>query len=194
MGQKGLEDLTFETFQKCVDLVRFWRSRTGKNDWDWPDSRDPEFQTQMYEAGIVSQDLEKSLVALAAYRSCFKSGFISVYQEISVVVHVLRNRHNKGIQRSHLIPDPVKEQFPDMTNPSGRLTLYPDSGEDNFKKLLGNLDDILADKTQDLTQGAIYFWDLDENSPEWFKEIVHSPEFERTTKLDKRVFYKEAKK
>ena len=102
--------MTWNTFQKCQELIWSWRTKTGKPAHEWPDSRDPEFQTQMLEAEVVSQDLEKALVVLAAWRESREG----VYQGISCLVHLLRNRQNAGMFRSHLSD---VDQFPHMAEP-----------------------------------------------------------------------------
>jgi hypothetical protein len=175
--------MTFETFNKCIDLVRFWRSRTGKYDYQWPDSRDPDLLPLFEECDVVSQDLEKALVALAAWRE----SDMSVYQAMSSKVHLIRNRESIGMLRSHITDE---KQFPAMNSAwSPEQVKYPIK-EPEFEKLLGNLDDILQGKTVDITQGSIYFGVVGDSMPEWFTELIHSPDIERTVKIDNVTFYK----
>jgi len=175
------EPVTFDTFTKCLDLVRFWRSRTGKTDDQWPDSRDPDLQALFEETQVVPQDLEKALVALAAWRSA-EDG---VYQSISCIVHLIRNRENKGMFRTHVTD---VEQFPRMV---GHLAFNTEpQKEPEFEKVLTNLDDILQGKTVDITQGSIYFGVVGDHMSEWFYNIAHNPDIERTVKLSNTTFYR----
>ncbi len=180
--------MTFETFQKCLDVVKFWRSKYGKEDYQWCDSRDPDLQPLLNECEVVSQDLEKALVALAAWRHA-EDG---VYQSISCIVHLIRNRQTQGRSRSHLDD---ADQFPGMASPEEVLLyavfnkLYPEK-EPEFVKVLENLDDILNAKTVDITQNSIYFGVVGDNMFPWFEEITHSPEMERTVKLNNTTFYR----
>lgn len=179
--------MTFENFEKCMDLVKFWRSRTGKHDYQWPDSRDPELQSLFEETECVPQDLERALVALAAWRE----SDMSVYQTMSSKIHLIRNRESEGMFRSHVTD---VDQFPHMNSElSAETAKYPVK-EPEFEKLLGNLDDILQNKTVDITQKSIYFGTIGDNTPQWFMQIAHSPEMERTVKIDDVTFYKPKEK
>lgn len=179
--------MTFDIFSKSMDLVRFWRSRTGKFDYQWPDSRDPDLQSLFEETETVPQDLEKALVALAAWRESDQR----VYQSMSSKVHLIRNRENKGMFRSHVTD---ANQFPGMNSAwSPEQYKYPVK-EQEFEKLLGNLDEILQGKTVDITQSSIYFGVLSDEMSEWFANIVHDPNMERTVKIDNVTFYKPKEK
>ena len=179
--------MTFETFENAINVVRFWRSRTGKYDYQWPDSRDPDLIPLLEECKTVPQDLEKAMVAITAFRSA-EDG---VYQSISSIVHVIKNRQNKGMIRSHLSD---VDQFPEMNSPwEKKIYKYPVK-EQEFEKVLGNLDDILQGKTIDITQGSIYFGVVGSDMPKWFADIVHSPDMERTVKISNTTFYKPKEK
>jgi hypothetical protein len=130
--------MDFKTYQKSIDQVNLWRSFGN----DWPDSRDPAFSTQLIDTGITPQDIEKSLVALISWRLMRDAR----YQGISAMVHLIRNRQVKGMVRSHLI------DLEFQTDES-----YPDEQDYDFLQLLERLDDILAGKTVDITDGAINF-------------------------------------
>ncbi len=178
--------MTFEIFEKCINVARFWRSRNNRRDYEWPDSRDPDLVALLEECEVVSQDLEKALVALAAFRHA-EDG---VYQSISCLVHLIRNRQNEGLFRSHLTD---KEQFPRMTEEHNYfLSEYPKKTIE-FEKVLANLDDILQGKTVDITQGSIYFGIVGDNMPQWFTDITRSPEMERTVKINNTTFYRKKK-
>jgi hypothetical protein len=175
--------MDFKTFQKSIDLLKSWREKGHKN-FEFPDSRDPDFQTLMADSGVVPQDFEKSLIALCAWRE----GRQDVYVGQSAIVHVIRNRQKQGQFRSHLTSDP---QFASMSiEGDSRLDEYPDDPEDqNFNQILSNLDDILAAKTVDLTQGSTAFGVIDSNMPEWFKVIADSPDWIRKTKIGNVTFF-----
>ena len=186
--------MTFDTFSKCMDLVRFWRSRTGKQDYEWPDSRDPDLQALFEETQVVPQDLEKALVALSAWRSA-EDG---VYQSISCIVHLIRNRENKGMFRTHVTD---KDQFPEMACSEKALlhSIIQDDWafpikEPEFEKVLANLDDILQGKTVDITQGSIYFGVVGDHMSEWFTGIANNPDIERTVKMSNTTFYRPKEK
>lgn len=177
--------MDFKTFDKCVTLLKVWRTRSNRYDWEWPDSRDPALREILEEFGCVPQDLEKSMAALAAWREAAND----VYPNMSAVTHVIRNRTTKGLLRSHLL-DP--DQFPGMCSTGEHLNEYPEETE-NFRMLLKNIDDILEGKVIDITQGALYFGYINENMPIWFAEIVNSDKYERTVQADGVTFYREKK-
>src|SRR5579862_6415733 len=97
--------MTFEIFDKCMALVREWRVRNNKRGNEWVDSRDPDCREIMSEFKVVPQDLEKSLIALAAWRHDEED----VYQGMSAITKVIVNRQNIGMFRSHLLD---ADQFP----------------------------------------------------------------------------------
>ena len=178
--------MNYETFKKNISFIKSWRLKNDKPNWMWPDSRDPEVVEQMADLQVVPQDVEKSMVALAAYRE----GSTDVYQGMSVIVHVIRNRGASGMFRSHLTQDP---QF-DSMNLEGHslLDVYPlDPPGRDFDLLLTNLDDILQGKTVDLSQGAIYFGELGKAG--WFQDLADSGAVERTVQLGFKTFYKDKK-
>jgi hypothetical protein len=177
--------MTYKDFERCLDVVKFWRSKFGREEYQWPDSRDPDLQPLLNECEVVPQDLEKALVALAAWRHA-EDG---VYQSISSIVHLIRNRQNQGRYRSHLDD---ADQFPRMADPEYAFwgKYRKPEQEPEFEKILSNLDDILNAKTVDLTQGSIYFGIVGDAMPQWFIDITHSPEMERTVKLNNTTFYR----
>jgi hypothetical protein len=174
--------MTFETFNRSVALVREWRSRSHKTFSEWPDSRDPEFRDIMLEFKVTPQDLEKSFIALAAWRHDIEG----VYQLLSAITKVVVNRQNKGMFRTHLVD---KDQFPFMADvDSPEVDCYPIAGDENFSKLLENVDDILQGKVVDLTQGAIWFGVVGDTMPDWFRTVITTNT--RTVKIGNMVFYK----
>lgn len=178
--------MTLEIFQKCMKVLKTWREAGHKN-YEWPDSRDPDFHNYLIEGDVVPQDLEKSFLALCAWRTSRGD----VYRGMSSVIHVLRNRQNVGMARSHVQQDP---QFDCMTlEGSPELDTYPElaPGQD-FVELLNNLDDILSSKTVDFTQGSTVYGVVGEGG--WFQYIVDSPDYERVTKIGSKTFYKPRKK
>ena len=176
--------MNFDIFQRNIDVVRFWRSKNDREDWSFPDSRDPEFQEQMAEAGVVPQDLEKSLAALCAWRE----GKSEVYQGMSAILHVLYNRQKRGMHRSHLTE---VEQFKTMCEPDNPgLTDYPPKDDPNFLKILENEEEILSGKTVDLTQYATVYGRVGGEMDDWFRNIVTSDEFVRCTKIGSITFYR----
>jgi len=178
--------MDFKTFDKGTALIKVWRSREHKMDIEWPDSRDPALREILEEFGCVPQDLEKTMVVLAAWRQ----SFTDIYPNMSAVAHVIRNRSNKGMLRSHLL-DP--DQFDQMCDVKAiMIHQYPTETE-NFRMLLKNIDDILEGKVIDVTQGALYFGYINQNMPEWFKEIVNSDKYERTVQAGGVTFYREKK-
>lgn len=177
--------MTFEMFDKCMIMIRAWRSRGGKEDYQWPDSRDPSLTSTLEEFGVVSQDLEKSMVALAAFREADED----VYQTMSTILQVIKNRQLKGRLRDHIMPVDYECQFPTMTTADMNNNFYPGQ-TDNFKKILENLDMILENKAVDLTQGAIYFGKVF-NLPSWLRRKIDEGKVERTTQAGKFTFYKE---
>ena len=184
---RTVNSMTFDIFKTCVDLIKLWRDKSGKQSYEWPDSRDPEFQPFLEEAKVVSQDLEKSMVALAAWRE----GRSEIYQGMSSIVHLLRNRQDKGMFRSHLTDE---DQFPSMSKPEDpRLQEYPEK-EPEFEKILSNLDDILQKRTIDITQGSIWFGVVGENMEEWLRKVINDPENTRITKIGNLVYYKPKEK
>jgi len=176
----------FKTFDKCMILIRAWRSRTDQNNNEWPDSRDPSLRELLTEFSVVPQDLEKSMVALAAWREAGED----IYQKMSTITHVIRNRQKQGLFRTHLVSSGL-DQFPTMTGDGS--SGYPTETE-NFKKILQNLDIILEDKAVDLTQNAIYFGVVGDGMPDWFRGIVESTNYERTVQAANLTFYRERKK
>lgn len=173
--------MNFETFQKSMSFLEKWRTKHDRDANEYPDSRDPEFRDEMLDAGIVSQDLEKSLVALAAWRE----GKDDVYRGVSAFAHLIRNRTNKGMFRSHLTDE---YQFPSMVDPEDdRISEYP-SEEDTIERLLGNLDDILEGRVVDITQGSLWCGVLGEQ--EWFDDLITDPERTRTVLIGTRTFLK----
>lgn len=129
--------MDFKTFQKSIDQIKKYRETHE----GWPDSRDPEFSLQLMDSGVVSQDIEKSLVALISWRLMKDSR----YQGISAMVHLIRNRQVKGMTRSHLTEECFQSE-----------DIYPDEDYD-FLKILENLDSILQGKTVDITDGSTQF-------------------------------------
>lgn len=180
--------MTFETFDRCMLLIRAWRSRGGKEDYKWPDSRDPAITGTLEEFGVVSQDLEKSIVVLAAFREANED----VYQTMSTILQVIKNRQLKGRFRDHITAIDYECQFPTMTTDNLENNFYPGKTE-NFIKILENVDSILGDKVTDLTQGAIYFGQIS-NLPAWLRKKIDAKELERTTQAGKYTFYKELTK
>lgn len=178
--------MTFDTFSKNMDLLKSWRIKHSKTENEYPDSRDPDFREELTEAGVVPQDFEKSLVALAAWREQYPRS----YQGVSAMVHLIRNRNNKGMFRSHLIKLD-QEQFPSMTDPTHELiNSYPEK-EDSFERILGSLDDILDGKVVDITQGSLYFDHIDPVAiPFWLYKIKEDPAHERTVLIGGRFFYR----
>src|SRR5215831_19604895 len=177
--------MTFETFDKCMLLVRAWRTRNGKEDYQWPDSRDPAITSTLEEFGVVPQDLEKSMVVLAAFREAEDD----VYQAMSTSLQVIKNRQLKGKLRDHISAVDHECQFPTMTVNNMQYNFFPGK-TDNFSRILENLDQILENKVVDLTQGATYFGQVS-NLPPWLRRKIDSGEVERTTQAGKFTFYKE---
>jgi hypothetical protein len=173
--------MTFDIFQKTMDLIKAWRDRKDKLPSDWPDSRDPEFREIMEEFKVVAQDLEKALIALAAWRHDFEFA----YQSMSGIAKVIVNRQNKEMFRTHLVDF---DQFPYM----GEDFHLPEKTH-IFEKLLENIDDIIQSKVVDLTQGAIYFGAVEYEMPEWFRAVVNDPTKERTVKIGGLTFYRDKK-
>lgn len=173
--------MTYETFDKCVLLIKAWRDRHNRYEWEWPDSRDPEFRDIMTEFKVVPQEVEKAMIALAAWRH----GKDEVYQGMSAVAKVIVNRQSLGMFRTHTNDE---FQFEGMAFPNDpRLSEYPPKYTD-FEKLLENLDDILSGKVVDLTQGAIYFGTVNSEMDDWFAQIVTGKT--RTVKIGELTFYK----
>ena len=83
----------------------------------WPDSRDPDFREQIAEFKVVPQEVEKALVALAAWRH----GSQDVYQGMSAVAKVIVNRQSQGMFRTHATD---ADQFPLMAHFPGE-GFYP---------------------------------------------------------------------
>jgi len=179
--------VTFETFNKCMILIRAWRTRGGKEDYQWPDSRDPSLTSTLEEFGVVPQDLEKAIVALAAFREAGED----VYQTMSTILQVIKNRQLKGGFRDHTTPIDHECQFPTMTVNDMNNNYYPGQTR-NFDKILENLDQILENKVVDLTQGATYFGEV-ASLPTWLRRKVDSGAVERTTQAGRFTFYKEKK-
>lgn len=173
--------MTFECFDKCMILIRAWRSRHNMPDNSWPDSRDPVIVETLLEFGVTSQELEKSMVALAAWREAKED----VYQTTSTLLQVIKNRQLKGDFRGHL----SDKQFPTMSEENLDYNTYPGK-TDNFSKILENLDMILENKVVDLTQGAIYFGAV-QHHPAWLRELISSGKAIRTTQAGRLTFYKE---
>lgn len=180
--------MTFETFDKCMLLIRTWRSRHDKNDNQWPDSRDPLLAAMLEEFGVVPQDLEKSIVALAAFREANED----VYQSMSTILQVIKNRQLKGKFRDHTTTVDNECQFPTMTVDRIENNFYPGK-TDNFIKILENLDMILENRAVDLTQSATFFGEMGHLKP-WLKKKIDNKEIERTTKAGRYTFYKEITK
>lgn len=173
--------MVYETFSKCMDLIRAWRERNLRGNWEWPDSRDPAFRDMITEFKVVPQEVEKSIIALAAWRH----GHEDVYQGMSAIAKVIVNRQVSGMFRSH-----TRDvfQFDRMADPyDGFLDTYPEKYND-FEKLLENIDDILDAKVVDLTQGAQYFGVVQSGMEDWFQEIVRTKI--RTVKIGSRTFYR----
>ena len=181
--------MDFKTYDKAIKQVLLWREKTGKKDYEWPDSRDPEFSSLLVDSGVTGQDVEKALVALTAWRE-FRG---DQYQGMSACVHVLRNRQAKGQFHSHLQEDVTgKNQFSSMTVPGDpNLVKYPEEGEFAFEKLLSNLDDILAGKTVDITQGALYYAVPQNSTSGWFERniVENKKEHPMTTSIGRTLFY-----
>ena len=55
--------MTYETFDKVVNLVKSWRERNRQETNEWPDSRDPDFREMISEFKVVPQEVEKALGA-----------------------------------------------------------------------------------------------------------------------------------
>lgn len=177
--------MTFETFDKAMILIRAWRSRGGIGDYIWPDSRSPEMMEILSEFGIVPQDLEKSMCALAAFREAGED----VYQSMSTILQVIKNRQLKGRFRDHVTQIDRECQFPSMTENDLSNNYYPGKTE-NFLRILENLDQILENKVVDLTQGATYYGNIGD-LPNWLRKKVDAGEVQRTTQAGKFTFYKE---
>lgn len=184
--------MNLDTFNKSIQVVKDWRLKHGKKDYEWPDPRDPKFQDELAEAPVVAQDIEKSLVALCAWREMRGD----LYQGMSSVVHVIHNRQVAGMFRSHLSDDVTgKNQFSSMTVPGDHnLTRYPE-GDYNFVKILENIEIILDGKAFDITMGSLYYGVIENVTSGWFmREIVHNPEYERTVQIGRTTFFKPVKK
>lgn len=176
--------MTYETFCKCMDLIRAWREKNQRGNWEWPDSRDPAFRDMITEFKVVPQEVEKSIIALAAWRH----GHEDVYQGMSAIAKVIVNRQIAGLFRSHTTD---AFQFERMADPvDGFLDVYPPK-EFNFEELLRNIDDILDSKVVDLTQNAQYFGVVQSGMDEWFQEIVKTKT--RTVKIGSKTFFKDPK-
>lgn len=142
--------MDFKTFSKSIEVVKSWREQETKLPHEWPDPRDPVFQKYLEESGVVAQDLDKSLVALCAWRE----GRRELYPGMSAVLHVLVNRQKKLPPRQYL----EDEQFLMGIEDNPWQNNYPEE-EINFVHLLENLDSVLSDRTFDLTNGAENFGD-----------------------------------
>lgn len=173
--------MNFDTFQKSIDFLRSWRSKYSRTEDTYPDSRDPSLRDEMVDAGIVPQDLERSLVALAAWRE----GLDDVYRGVSAFAHLIRNRNQKGMFRSHLTD---QDQFPSMTDPEDdRISEYPEKHE-IIVRLLENLEDILDGRTNDITQGSLWCGVVGEDT--WFDQLLLNPSKTRTVLIGTRTFLK----
>jgi len=171
----GEANTEFKTFQKSIDLVKSWRAAENKATHEWPDPRDPVFQKYLEESGAVSQDLDKSLVALCAWRE----GRAELYPGMSAVLHVLVNRQKKFPPRQYL-EDPMF--FKSMS--SGAPIWHSDYPEEevNFVRLLENLDVVLSDRTFDTVNGATVFSASQLDFP--------SPEYTKTASVGSLLFFK----
>jgi hypothetical protein len=172
----GLALMDFKTFTKSIDLVKSWRAEENKPPHEWPDPRDPVFQKYLEESGVVAQDLDKSLVALCAWRE----GRSELYPGMSAVLHVLVNRQKKFPPRQYL----EDQQFLIGKENNPRQDDYPED-EINFVRLLENLDTVLADRTFDLTNGATNFGDTADEFP--------APEYTKTSSVGSLLFFKKEK-
>jgi hypothetical protein len=165
--------MDFKTFQKSIDLVKYWREKESKLPHEWPDPRDPSFSKYLEESGAVAQDLEKSLVALC----CWREGRTEMYPGMSAVLHVLVNREKKGVHRSHLTDvETFSMGYPDNPHKED----YPEE-EINFTRLLENLDVVLAGKTFDSTNGSQYFTE---------KGYYIPPNFVKLSVVGSLIFYR----
>lgn len=145
--------MTYEVFEKSLAIVKTWREKENKALWEWPDSRDPAVLPYFYDTGVAPYEMEKSIIALAAWRELSEAR----YQGLSSIVHLIANRQKKGWQRSHISQEHNTLEFRSMWDPeSPLLTEYP-TEEFDFKKLLDNLEDILNNKTLDITEGSLFY-------------------------------------
>ena len=166
--------MDFKTFQKSMDLIDNWRTAEEKKSNEWPDPRDPVFQKYLEESGVVSQDLEKSLVALCSWRE----GQFELYPGMSAVLHVLVNL-GKEDPRGYL----TDERFLMSMEDDPWSDEHPKE-EINFIRLLENLDLVLSRRTFDITGGATYFGEDPECYP--------FPEYTKTASVGKLFFFKKA--
>lgn len=179
--------MTFDVFDRCMALIRVWRSRGGRDDNKFPDSRSPELIETLAEFGIVPQDLEKSMVALAAFREANED----VYQTLSTITQVIKNRQLKGRFRDHITQVDHECQFPTMTLDEMKNNFYPGK-TDNFQRLLENLDMILENRAVDLTQNACYWGEMS-HLQNWLRRKLDNGEIVKTTLCGRFTFFKDAK-
>lgn len=150
--------MTFDTFEKSMSIIKTWREKENKPLWEWPDSRDPAVLPYFYDTGVAPYEMEKSIIALAAWRELSEAR----YQGLSSIVHLIANRQKKGWQRSHISQEHnLGGEFKSMYDPeSPLLNEYPEK-QWEFQKLLENLEDILENKTLDITNGSLYYGEVD---------------------------------
>ena len=170
----GEASTDFKTFQKSIEVVKSWREQETKPSHEWPDPRDPVFQKYLEESGVVAQDLDKSLVALCAWRE----GRSELYPGMSAVLHVLVNRQKKFPPRQYL----EDEQFLMGIEDNPWQDLYPEE-EINFIRLLENLDSVLSDRTFDQTNNSTNFSDTPDCC---FK----APKYIKTASVGSLLFFK----
>jgi len=157
----------FETYQKAVTALGDWGANENKG---LPDSRDPAFQPYLTGAEITSQDYEKAIVCLTAWRL----GQNNLYRGIMSVAHVFRNQSLQSESGSIYLQ--ASRRFYDNTD-------FPEPFDGEFQKMLRHVDELLEGQLLDTTNGAVFF--TDSAKAEYGKGIL-----ERTGVSGTLTFYK----
>lgn len=166
--------MDFPIYQNSISVLKNWRTDTNQANYQFPDSRNPDFQKYLLAGKVTAQVFEQAIVALC----CWREDREDLYPGMIAVGQVINNRAKAGWFHGNAYQNVVAEnQFSSMTVPTDpQLNDYPLNSETEFLKLLANMDNLFENELIDKTDGALYYADLSAVSSGWFRnEILNNP-------------------
>ena len=135
-------------------------------------------------------DYYRTMLALTMYREARGDG----RDAMRAVGHVIRNRVNSGWgDWDHVITK--KWQFSSISAPGdSQLVVWPDSPDAIFEVAMQLADDIYDGNDQDITGGAINYWNPKYATSASFKKAVETGAFQKTVTIGGHDFFKPAKR
>jgi len=114
---------------------------------------------------MVVEDFEKGILALLCWREARGEGIDGMLAVACVVANRVR-----AWKKSWCEVIDAHDQFSSMTVKGDSQTIvYPDVRDPLFLRLIQALDAIYEGRSKDVTNGALYYGDLQDVTSDWFK-------------------------